>query len=153
MKTLKYFQDYYSPQHSICFGCGSDNSSGLRIKSFWEGEESVCRFMPQPEHTAFPGIVYGGLIASLIDCHSIAAAIAAAYRSEGREMDTLPPIMYVTANLNVSYLKPTPMNTELVLRARIREVKARKTVVICSLFAGEQETAKAEVIAVRMPQL
>lgn len=150
MNTPKPFQDYYSPQHSICFGCGSDNPSGLRIKSIWEGEEAVCRFLPQPEHTAFPGIVYGGLIASLIDCHCIATAIAAAYRAEGREMDSQPPIMCVTANLNVSYLRPTPMDTELVLRARIKQTQGRKTVVACSLFAGEEETARGEVIAVRM---
>ncbi len=151
MTTQKPFQDFYLPQHSICFGCGENNHSGLRIKSVWEREEAVCRFLPKPEHTAFPGIVYGGLIASLIDCHSIATAIAAAYRAEGREMDTQPPIMCVTANLNVSYLKPTPMNTELVLRAAIREMRERKIIVACSLFAGEEETARGEVIAVRMP--
>ncbi|HAO21850.1 MAG: thioesterase [Desulfobacteraceae bacterium IS3] len=147
----KAFQDYYSPNHSVCFGCGEHNRLGLRIKSIWEGDAAVCRFTPKPEHTAFPGVVYGGLIASLIDCHGIATAIAAAYRAENRDMDTMPPIMYVTGNLNVSFLKPTPMNTELILKAEVKEMKPKKMVVLCSVFAGNEETAKGEVIAIRMP--
>jgi acyl-coenzyme A thioesterase PaaI-like protein len=149
---MKAFQDYYPPNHSVCFGCGEHNRLGLRIKSVWEGDESVCHFMPKPEFMAFPGVVYGGLIASLIDCHNIATAIAAAYRAENREMDTLPAIMYVTGNLNVSFLKPTPMNTELILKAVVKEMKPKKMVIACSVFAGNEKTAEGEVIAIRMPE-
>jgi len=87
--TLKPFQDYYPDQLAHCYGCGRLNEHGLQIKSFWDGEESVCVFQPQPYHTAIPGYVYGGLIASLIDCHSTGTASAAAYRAQGRAMDRL----------------------------------------------------------------
>ena len=68
--TQKAFQDYYPDDLSHCYGCGSLNEKGLQIKSFWDGEESVCTYTPRDYHTAIPGFVYGGLIASLIDCHS-----------------------------------------------------------------------------------
>jgi acyl-coenzyme A thioesterase PaaI-like protein len=115
----------------------------------WNGEEGIFRFTPKPYHTAFPGVVYGGLIASLIDCHSVGAATAAAYQEEGRDPGTGDEITFVTGNLNVTYLKPTPMGIELVLRARIKEMGARKALVTCSVYAGEEECARGEVVAVR----
>jgi acyl-coenzyme A thioesterase PaaI-like protein len=96
-------------------------------------------------------VVYGGLIASLIDCHSIGTAVAAAYQHEGREPGSLPAIMFVTANLNVNYLKPTPMDSELLLRASPRDSGPRKMTVACALYAGETLCAHAEVLAVRVP--
>ena len=63
----KAFQDYYPDQLAHCYGCGRLNEHGLQIKSYWEGDDSVCHFQPHPHHTAIPGYVYGGLIASLID--------------------------------------------------------------------------------------
>jgi len=106
--TKKAFQDYYPEDLSHCYGCGSHNEKGLQIKSFWDGEESVCVYTPRDYHTAIPGFVYGGLIASLIDCHSTGTASAAKYRAEGREMGSDPPIRFVTASLHVDYLLPTP---------------------------------------------
>src|SRR5207248_1849722 len=93
----------------------------------------------------------GGLVASLCDCHSIWAAIAATYRKEGREHGSAPAISYVTGNLNVSYLAPTPLNQPIVLRAHIDEIGPRKALVSCDVFAGETKTATAKVIAVRVP--
>ena len=81
----KAFQDYYPKSYRHCYGCGPDNDHGLQIKSYWDGDESVAVFHPQEYHTAFPGYVYGGLIASLIDCHSTGTAAAASYRRAGRE--------------------------------------------------------------------
>lgn len=78
----KAFQDYYPDQLSHCYGCGRLNTAGLQIKSYWDGDESVCEYTPKPYHTALPGCVYGGLIASLIDCHGTGTASAAAYRAE-----------------------------------------------------------------------
>ncbi len=80
----KAFQDYYPDQLSHCYGCGRLNERGLHIQSYWDGEESVCRFRPEAYYTAIPGYVYGGLIASLIDCHCTGTASAASYRAEGR---------------------------------------------------------------------
>ncbi|MBN2491519.1 MAG: PaaI family thioesterase [Planctomycetes bacterium] len=146
------FQDYYPDDVAHCYGCGRLNEHGHRIRSFWDGEETVCRFEPRPFHTASPGFVYGGLIASLIDCHGTGTAAAAAYRAEQRAMDTEPPLRYVTASLHVDYLKPTPLGVVLEVRARIREVKGRKVVVTATLAADGQVTARGEVVAVRMPE-
>lgn len=149
--TERAFQDYYDEQVAHCYGCGRLNEHGLHIRSFWEGDEAVTRFRPRPYHTAIPGYVYGGLIASLIDCHSTGAAAAAAYRAEGREMDTEPPLRYVTASLKVDYLKPTPLDAELIVRARIIEIKGRKVVVASSLYAGDVECARGEAVCVQLP--
>ena len=102
--TEKAFQDFYPEYFAHCYGCGSMNELGHQIKSFWDGEESVCHFQPKSYHTAIPGYVYGGLLASLVDCHGTGTAAAAGYRAENRAMDTEPPLRYLTASLNVDYL-------------------------------------------------
>ena len=149
--TQKAFQDYYPDEWALCYGCGRLNEHGMQIKSYWDGEESVCTFTPKPYHTAVPGYVYGGLIASLIDCHSTGTAAAAAYRAQGRELDTLPPLRFVTASLHVDYLRPTPIEGPLELRSQIKEVKSRKVVVSTTLSAGGEVCARGEVVAVKIP--
>lgn len=144
-------QDTYPGDIAVCYGCGRNNGHGLHIETRWDGTAGVSRFMPQDYHTAFPGYVYGGLLASLIDCHSIGTAIAAMYAAEGRAAGTDPDITCVTANLNVDYLKPTPIGTELILRAHIKELTAKKAIVICSLVAADEETVRGQVVAVRVP--
>ncbi len=147
----KAFQDYYPDDLSHCYGCGRLNEDGLRIKSYWDGDETVAVFTPRPCHTAIPGFVYGGLIASLIDCHGTGTAAAAAYRSRGREMDTEPALRFVTASLQVDYLRPTPIDGPLELRGRIEEIKERKVVVTETLSAGGEICARGRVVAVLMP--
>lgn len=149
--TGKAIQDYYPEQLSHCYGCGRLNEHGLQLKSRWDGDETVATFTPRPYHTAIPGYVYGGLIASLIDCHGTGTAAAAAYRQEGREMDTDPPRRYVTASLKVDYLRPTPLGVPLEIRGRVKEMSGRKVVVEASLSAQGQVTARGEVVAVLMP--
>ena len=148
----KAFQDYYPDDTSHCYGCGRLNSAGLQIKSYWDGEETVCRFDPKPYHTAIPGFVYGGLIASLIDCHSTGTAAAAAYRAAGRAMNTDPPLRFLTAALHVDYLRPTPIDGPLEVRARVKEIKGRKVVVSSQLLGGGQVCARGEVVAVQVPE-
>ena len=147
----KAFQDYYPDDLSYCYGCGRLNEHGLQIKSFWDGDETVCLFQPRPYHTAVPGFVYGGLIASLIDCHSTGTAAAAAYRHEGRDMESLPARRFLTAALHVDYLRPTPIDTTLEIRARIKEIKGRKVVVESTLSARGEVCARGEVVAVQLP--
>ena len=147
----KAFQDYYPEQMSYCYGCGRLNEHGLQIKSYWEGDETVCMYTPRPYHTAVPGYVYGGLIASLIDCHSTGTASAAAYRSQGRALDSEPPLRFLTASLHVDYLKPTPMGVPLEVRGQVKEVKGRKVVVTSVLKAQGEITARGEVVAVQVP--
>jgi len=148
----KAFQDFYPDDLGHCYGCGKNNDRGHQLKSYWDGDESVARFMPQPHHTAIPGFVYGGLIASLIDCHGTGTAAAAAYRTEGRDMGTMPALRFVTASLKVDYLAPTPLGVELELRGTPVEVRERKVVVDIVLSANGKACAKGQVIAVRMPE-
>ena len=149
--TPKAFQDYYPENVAHCYGCGSLNEFGHQIKTHWDGEETVTFFTPEPFHTAIPGYVYGGLLASLIDCHSTGTAAAAMYRHEGREMDTLPALRFVTASLHVDYLKPTPIDGELEIRGRVREIKGRKVTVESTIYAAGLATVRGEVVAVQMP--
>ncbi len=148
----KSFQDYYPESYSHCYGCGSKNDHGLQIKSFWDGEESVAIFQPKEYHLAFPGYVYGGLIASLIDCHSTGTAAAAAYRAEGRELGTEPPFRFVTGSLHVDYLLPTPLGPPLHLRSTVLEIKGRKIVIETQLSVEGKVTAKGKVVAVQIPE-
>jgi acyl-coenzyme A thioesterase PaaI-like protein len=146
------FQDHYPDDLAHCYGCGRLNEHGLQIKSYWEGEESVCHFRPRDYHTSIPGYAYGGLIASLIDCHATGTASAAQYRRIGRPMGSEPAIRFVTASLKIDFLRPTPIDRTLVLRGRVKEIKEKKVVVEVFLDAGEQECARGEVVAVRMPE-
>ena len=150
--TEKAFQDYYPDHLGHCYGCGRLNEYGHQIKSYWDGNDSVATFHPKPYHVAIPGYVYGGLIASLIDCHSTGTAAAAAYRAEGRAMDTEPTLRFVTASLHVDYLKPTPLGVPLELRSQVKEIKGRKVVVATTLSAQGVICARGEVVAVQMPQ-
>lgn len=148
---MKAFQDYYPENVAHCYGCGSLNQHGHQIKTYWDGDETVTHFTPQPYHTAVPGYVYGGLLASLIDCHCTGSAAAAMYRAAGREMDSLPAFRFVTGSLQVSYLKPTPLGGPLEIRGRIKEIKGRKVVVEATVFAAGVATVKGEVVALQMP--
>ena len=150
--TQKAFQDYYPDQLSYCYGCGRLNEHGLQIKSYWDGDETVCIFQPRSYHIAIPGYVYGGLIASLIDCHGTGTAAAAAYRTESRAMDSEPPQRFLTASLHVDYLKPTPLGVPLEVRGRVKEIKGRKVVVAATLSANGEVTARGEIVAVQVPQ-
>jgi acyl-coenzyme A thioesterase PaaI-like protein len=149
--TTTAFQDHYPDDLAHCFGCGRLNEHGHRIRSFWDGDTSVCTFTPAPFHTAIPGYVYGGLIASLIDCHATGTASAAAYRAQGREMGSEPTLRFVTASLRVDYLRPTPMGIPLEVRGTVVEVKARKVVVEATLSALGEVCARGTVVAVLMP--
>jgi acyl-coenzyme A thioesterase PaaI-like protein len=151
MSTAPVVQDFYPEELAHCYGCGRSNERGLHLRSGWEGEEVVARFSPRPEHIALPGFVYGGLLASLIDCHAMATAAAQAERDAGREIGAGEAPRYVTASLHVDYLRPTPLGVELVLRARVIEAVGRRMVVRVSVAADGQETARGEVVAAPMP--
>ena len=143
-------QDIYPEDFSHCFGCGRLNEHGHQIKSRVEGDRVVTSFTPQPWHLSVPGFTYGGLIASLIDCHAMATAAAATYQAEGRKPGSEPSLRFVTASLKVDYLKPTPIGP-LELSAKAREVGERKVLVDVELSAGGEVTARGDVVAVRIP--
>jgi len=156
----KAFQDCYPEELSHCYGCGKNNKEGHQLKSFWQNIDeknviastTVARCIPDIKYTAVPGFVYGGMIASLIDCHGTGSAAAMAHKVENREMGTLPPLRFVTGALNVSYLAPTPQGVELELVGTFSEVKARKIIVEITLSANNVICAKGTVIAILMPE-
>lgn len=144
-------QDTYPEETRHCYGCGARNERGYRIRSYRRGEETVCRFTPEAHHTSLPGFVYGGLIASLVDCHGTGSAAEAAYRAAGRPPGTAPPLRFVTASLRVDFRRPTPLGGELLLRGRAVEVADRKVRVAVTVEAAGVVTAEGEVLAVRIP--
>jgi acyl-coenzyme A thioesterase PaaI-like protein len=134
-----------------CYGCGVRNDKGLQIRSFWLGDECVCRWQAGAEHIGHPGVVCGGIIASVVDCHAIWTALSQTCRLEGLALgvDT-PPFVYVTGRLAVEYLHPADVRRPLVVRARVAEQGARKSIVACRVSQGDVECATAEVVAVRV---
>lgn len=142
-------QDQIPDNH--CYGCGPDNALGMRIKSYWDGDATVCRYEPRPEQCAGPtNYVYGGTIASLIDCHCVGTAIAQHYKQEGRAIGEGATIWCVTGRLTVNYLAPTPIDRPVELRATIIESTDRKTVLKCTVLSDGTATAEGEVIAIRV---
>jgi len=138
-----------------CYGCGPANPHGLQLKSYWSvaADEVLCAFSPQPYHNAgFENVMYGGLIACLCDCHSIWTAIAYTYQAEGRQHGEAPSISYVTGQLSVRYLAPTPLDAPVILRARCERIEGRKAHITCGLYAGGNRTVTATVLAVRIAE-
>ena len=148
---IKAFQDYYPDHLSHCYGCGKLNEHGYQIKTVWDGDETLSTFTPLPHHTAIPGFVYGGLLASLIDCHGTGSAAAAMYKQENREMDTEPSFRFLTGSLNVKYLKPTPIDCTLQIRGKIREISGKKVTVDVKVLANDVVTVTGEVITIQVP--
>lgn len=148
---MSMLQDLYPDDFSHCYGCGRLNTNGLHVKSEWRNGEGIARFVPGPYHMALPGFVYGGLIASLADCHAMATAAGASLAAAGGRPGHDPTPRFVTASLRVDFLRPTPLGPELLLRATPAEVGERKIVVDVSLSAEGVECARAHVVAVRAP--
>lgn len=148
---MKSFQEHYPDEYAVCYGCGRLNEHGLSIKSYWEEGESVCRFKPEPFHTGGYNFVYGGLIASLMDCHGAATASAEKHRREGKAYGKGLFTRFVTASLHVDYLSPVPMDDTIVLRAKVNEVKGRKSVVEMTLDVNGKARAKGKMVAIQMP--
>jgi acyl-coenzyme A thioesterase PaaI-like protein len=148
---MRAVQDFYPDDFAHCYGCGRLNPDGLHVRTTWDGEVTVARFAPRPEHVALPGFVYGGLIASLIDCHAMATAAAFVERAQGRDIGESSAPRFVTASLHVDYLQPTPHGPILELRARATGLGARKVTVAVELSAAGGITARGTVVAVAMP--
>ena len=145
-------QDLYPEDFAHCFGCGGNNSEGHQLKSFVEGDEVVAHFTPPPHYIAVPGFVYGGLLASLVDCHAMATAAAAAELAAGRKIGEGQVARYVTAALRVDYLKPTPLGCELEIRGHVTERSEKKAVVEMTVSAFGLVTVQAKAVAVRIPK-
>ena len=143
-----YFQDHMPS--NVCFGCGSDNHEGLQIKSYWDGDESVCIWKSKEKYHGWPNLMNGGIMATIIDCHCMGTAMAYAYKIENRSLESLPEYRYATGSMNIRYIKPTSNTHPVELRATVTEQKGRKTSVSCELYSQGILTATAEVIAIRV---
>ncbi len=148
----KYFQDFYPENYSHCYGCGKLNKKGMHIKSEWDGEAGVCHYIPDKSKTGgFPDFLYGGIIASLIDCHCAGTAAAAKLKHDGFEIGEKLMPRFVTASLKVDYIKPTPVGKELEILASIKEIKGRKIILSATVSASGIITAKGEAVMVMIP--
>ena len=145
--TTKSIQEKMRPNG--CFGCGQDNPLGLQIESRWEGEEVVCKWTPQDYMIGPPDCLYGGISASLIDCHSVNTALSYAHKQAGNEDVYDRSIQMVTGSMSVQYLKPVPMD-EVELRAKIDKIENRKYFIETRLFSGGILCVTATVLAIRL---
>lgn len=149
----KAIQDLYPENLAHCFGCGKNNQEGHQLKTYLEGEETIARFIPDAKYTALPGSVYGGLIASLLDCHGTGSAAAFVCVAEGISMEIEPiPVRCVTASLKVDFKAMTPMGVELVLKGKLRSIEGRKVWVDMTLSANEVVCAIGEILAIRLKE-
>jgi acyl-coenzyme A thioesterase PaaI-like protein len=145
-------QDLYPDNYAHCYGCGRLNTHGLHVRSEWRDGECVASFTSAEYHLAMPGFVYGGLLASLIDCHAMATAAAVSMSALGQQPghDTSP--RFVTASLTVDYVRPTPIGKTLELRAHPAQSSERKVVVTVQVLVDGEECARGRVIAVQLPE-
>ena len=139
-------QERYAPQ-TICFGCGPANDSGLHIRSFTDGDACVCDWTPLPHHQAFPGVLSGGIIGVLMDCHSNWTAAFHLMQQAGLDH----PQTTVTADFHVRLLKPTPADAPVHLRGRVVESSESRATVETELSSGGVVTAtcRGTFVAVR----
>ncbi len=137
-------QDEWPKPATFCWGCGSNNIHGLQLKSYWDHDETVATFIPQKHHLAFPGILNGGIISTIIDCHCTGTANAYAKKHS----KTPDSIMHVTASLEVKFIRPTPLNQPVTLHGKVTHDDGRKIIVTCSLYSGEHLCAMGEVVTV-----
>ncbi len=136
---------------NICFGCGNDTKNGLHVKSFWGEDVSLCDWQPKVSHQGWPKIMNGGIIATIIDCHSMGTAMAYALKHENRSLGSLPEYKYATGTLSIKYIAPTP-NLPVRLKASVISYSKKKVLIKCELtpIKLRKVTVSAEVLAFRV---
>ncbi|AOM82745.1 PaaI family thioesterase [Salisediminibacterium beveridgei] len=146
-------QDDYPDDFAHCYGCGRLNKDGLQLRTGWgKNDETVTLYHPRNSHIAIPGFVYGGLLASVVDCHGTGSAALMKHRLNGYEPgDDEPAPRFVTASLQLEYLKPTPHNVELMAIGKVEEIHPKKFKVHIQVFAGTEHCVTGEVVAVQAP--
>ena len=142
-------QDTYPDDFAHCYGCGRLNEQGHRVRTFPSGSGSVTEHVPGPSYRGAADFAYGGLIASLIDCHSAGSAAIFWMNANGRDVGVEPAPRFVTARLEVDYLIPTPLQP-LRLLGVAEEIGDRKVIVTTELFASDQVTARGRAVLVRI---
>ncbi|MFY9511031.1 MAG: hotdog fold domain-containing protein [Rubrivivax sp.] len=149
---MNAIQDHYPSEFAHCYGCGPANPHGHHLKSFIDGDRTHALFLPDAKYSGgYPGNVYGGMLASLLDCHGTASAAAFAYKAQGRTMgDGGRPLRFVTGSLKIDFKLPTPIGSELMIEGVLRSLDARKAVIDLTLGANGKICVIAEMIAVQL---
>lgn len=149
----KAIQDLYADDFAVCYGCGKNNSAGYQLKTYLDGDETVSRFMPEEHHIAMEGVVYGGLCASILDCHGTGSAAIYICRDQGISMEGgTVPVRCVTASLKVDFKAPTPTGVELEVRGRLKKLEGRKVWVDMELITDGKVTVTGEILAIRLKE-
>ena len=146
MKTENSLQETYA-SNGICFGCGVKNEKGLRIRSFVEDKEVVCEWHAELHHQAFPGMLNGGIIGALLDCHSNWTAAYFLMKQNGKT----EPDCTVTADFHIKLKRPTPFDATIYLRARVAELTEDRAVIEAELIANDKvcATCRGTFVAVK----
>ena len=140
-------QDQWPEEATFCWGCGKNNEHGLQLKSYWKDDETVATWKPKEHHLAFPGILNGGIIATIIDCHGTGTTNAAAHKDADAGEEHF---MYVTSGISIRYLRPTPLNHPVEIRGRVTANDGRKITVSCELFSEGVKCVEGDVHTVRV---
>jgi hypothetical protein len=138
---------------NTCYGCGPSNLDGMHLKSYWSADQKYVSAMYSCEakyNAGYPGVMFGGTVASLIDCQSIWTAIAFAHKAENRQIESTSDILYVTKQITVNYISGTPLEEHLYLKSWIEGNIEKKVTVICELGTKDKLTATGKTIAVRI---
>lgn len=152
-ENKKAIQDDYSDDFAWCYGCGRLNSEGIHVKTFLENGKTISYIQPDKKYTAIPGFVYGGFLASFIDCHGTGSASVALHQKNGHKPgDGVEPPRFVTASLHVDYLTPTPQGVQLKAIGKVEEIHPKKFKVMIQVYANDLHVANGEVVAVVMPK-
>lgn len=136
-----------------CYGCGVSNPDGMHLKSFWSEDQTYVSATYTCEakyNSGFPGVMFGGTVASLIDCQSIWTAIAFAHKAESRDIESASDIVYVTKQITVNYMKATPLEEPIYLKSWVGGNVEKKVTVICELGTKDTLTATGRTLAVRI---
>ncbi|WP_342440535.1 PaaI family thioesterase [Lysinibacillus sp. FSL K6-0057] len=152
LSVEKAIQDIYPDDIAWCYGCGRLNDDGHHLRTGWLEEKTITIYTPESKYMGIPGFIYGGLIASLIDCHGTGSAALALHRKNGHEIgDGAEPPRFVTANLNVDFLKPTPQHVPLKAIGTVEEIHPKKWKVETEVYAQDTLCARGTVVLVVMP--
>jgi acyl-coenzyme A thioesterase PaaI-like protein len=139
-------QDSWPKEGTHCWGCGKNNEHRLQLKSYWDDDETTATWTPKEHHLAFPGVLNGGIISTIIDCHGTGTANAYHHRNQKSSNHH----MHVTASLKINFLRPTPLDKPVTLKARVSETDGKRTVVDCELFSEDVRCVQGEVVTIRV---
>lgn len=127
-----------------CFACGRLNQQGLRIRSYWSGDEVVCTWQPDPLYVGHPERLHAGLVATIMMCHLVWTATAVAHQREGREIREPIDFTYGTRSFKLDIFRQFPIYAAVSFRARVKEMAEESAIVRCSAYVEGAEHARGE---------